>query len=449
MSYGEFGLFLDDNSFNVILISLLSLFCYILLYKRYLFSIFDPLLFAVVATALANATVFYLYIGGQIKLQYFQSFLITELSFLCGFFIIKPLSIKSKEYDIAPDAKWYDSTLFISSLFYWSSIIHLFTQILTYGIMGLPILMESRLLTYAGGTGFGVVGRITEIAGNTGTILLFYRMFYKECKGFDKVYNYIYLLFLIFFLIVSGNKTNLIFLVYFLFLLQLCMNKLIGVKAKAISKKISRVQLILFVLSIPIIFLVIYVQYTISLGSSEGLEAGTALLFRILSFGDIFYMTFPHEVILRMNHDNAFLQLFKDFIGIFRILPWSQLPIDCGIEIANYHNIGDAAVAGPNARYNYFAILYFGVAGQIIYCFIIGLIASLIRNTLFKYLPRRIVWSIVYILLNFNLIYIYQDQSFTFAHNFDILLILPILLFLSAGTYLILLNWNKLIQKVI
>ena len=448
MNYPEFGLFLEDNSLNVILISLITLLIYLLIYRKHIFSIFDPFFLIVVIIALANSTVFYLYYNNEIKPVYLNSFLITEASFLAGFFLIKPLSPKPALVNILPTPKWYDSDLFISTLFYWCSIVHIMLQLITYAIVGLPIFMESRMMTYAGGSGFGIIGRITEVAGNVGTILLFYRMFYKDFKNFDKVYNYVYFIFLIFFLIVSGNKTNLVFLVYFLFLVQLCMNRIIGVKAELVSRKITKVQKWLFIVSIPLIFLVMSVQFSNSAGAGDGLDAGSAFLFRILSFGDVYYMTFPNDIILRMNHDSPFLQLFKDFLGIFRIVPWEKLPVDCGLEITSYHSIKDTAIIeGPNARYNYFAMLYFGVWGQIIYCFVLGLITSFIRNTLYMRLPKRIIWVIVYILLNFNLIYIFQDQSYTFAHDFDILIIFPLLLLFTTATYLILVNWNKLIQK--
>jgi hypothetical protein len=451
MSYAEFTLFVNDNILNVTLISLLTLIVYLLLYRKYIFSIFDPFFLIVVIVALANSTVFYLYYDEQIKTQYLTSFLITEASFLCGFFLIRPLDSKSRPDMGKPVSRWYDTDLFIATLFYWSSILHVVLQLITYVVVGLPILMDSRMMTYAGGSGFGIVGRITEVAGNTGTILLFYRMFYKQNGSLEKLYNYSYFILLLFFLIVSGNKTNLVFLVYFLFLLQLCMNRLSGTKTtRRVSQKINRVQSWLLFVSIPLIFCVIYVQYTVTVGTSDGLDAFSALMFRVLSFGDVYYMTFPHEVILRMNHDNAFLQLFKDFLGLFRIVPWERLPIDCGLEITSYHALNDTTLTtGPNARYNYFAILYFGAWGQACYCFILGLITSFIRNTLYQHMTRRIIWIVIYVLLNFNLIYMFQDQSYTFAHDFDILLVFPVIVCLSAASYLVLINWDKLMNKQI
>lgn len=446
MSYGEFFTFLDDNLFSVIMISIIALIAYLLMYRKYILSIFDPFFTIIVIAALSNATVFYLFFANQIKAYYFESFIITEVFFLFGFFLIKPF--KRIQDSVPTEKKWYDSELFLSSLFIWSSVLHIVLQMATYALVGLPILMDSRLTTFAGGSGFGMIGRIIDVVGAIGTILLFYRIFYVKQKGINKIYNYIYLLFLIFFLIVSGNKTNLIFLVYYLFLLQTCMSRFIGPKANDVSKRITKTQIWLFLVSIPLIFFVIYVQFVNTVGSSDNLDALSSLSFRVLSFGDVYYMTLPHDVILRMNNNSAFLQLFKDFLGTFRIVPWTELPTDCGIEIMNYHAIGGNVNVGPNARYNYFAILYFGMFGQAIYCFILGLITSFLRNTLYHILPNRMIWVLVYILLNFNLIFLLQDQAYTFGHNLNILLILPPLFGLSTITYLVMNNWKKLINQL-
>jgi len=446
MSYGEFLVFLDDNMFNVIFISLITLILYLILFRKHIHSIFDPLFTIVVISALANSTVFYLYFDNQIRYDYFQSFIITEVFFLLGFFLIKPFRTSPDIHFI--EKKWYDSSLFISILFYWSSIIHVFFQLLTYSVVGLPILMDSRLTAFAGGSGFGFIGRVIDVVGAIGTILLFYRMFYLKQHSREKVFNYIYLLFIVFFLIVSGNKTNLVFLVYYLFLLQTAMLRFIGKDAIEVHKKITNTQTWLFLISLPLIFFVIYVQYVNTVGTSDDLDLLSSLSFRILSFGDVYYMTLPHDVILRMNHSSGFMQVFKDFLGTYRIVPWQNLPVDCGIEIMSYHAVvGSNVNVGPNARYNYFAILYFGALGQALYCFVLGLSASFMRNTLYRKLPNRMIWVLFYILLNFNLIFLLQDQAYTFGHDLNILLVLPILFAISGASYLIVMNWKKLISK--
>ena len=351
----------------------------------------------------------------------FYRFIFTELAFFAGFFIIRPINYKTiyQNKNAKPSAVF--SEKFVDILFYLSSFLHIGFQLLTYVVVGIPLLLESRMSTFAGGSGFGLIGRIIEIVNVLGTFLLLYRVFYCSAISLiGKFYNYLYLF------LVSGSKTNLIFLVYYLFFLNLYMLKIKGNSVVEIVKRISKFQKILIYSSIPLIFAVMYIQLVNSGSESEDSPL-LALGQRIISFGDIYYMTFPDNVIRIMNNDSGLLQLFKDPLGMLRIVPWEKLPLDCGIEIYQYH-YPNGTLSGPNTRYNYFAILYFNTIGQIIYCFIVGLITSFMRNTFFKLLPTNIIFGAIYTLFAINLIYIYQDQAFTVARFFNIITIVPVLI---------------------
>jgi hypothetical protein len=286
------------------------------------------------------------------------------------------------------------------------------------------------MATFAGGIGFGVVGRIIEVVSVIGIFLVLYNIFYKSKSGIAKFYNYFYLMMVIFFLTLSGSKTNLLFLVYYLFFVNLFMAKIKGNESKIVLAKTLKYQRILLCISIPLIFLVIYIQLINTGGDVSEKSPLLSLGQRIISFGDIFYMAFPNDVIMSMNSASGFLQLFKDPLGMLRIVPWSSLPLDCGIEVYEYH-YPSGVLSGPNARYNYFAILYLGNFGQMIYCFCLGLITSFFRNAFFKLLPNNIVFGVLYALFGINLIYIFQDQAFTVARFFNILFLFPVILLIT------------------
>ena len=430
MDYFEFFLFAEEHIGSLIFFSIVTIICYFFLYRKYIQSIFDPFFLIVSIAALSSSTVFFLYFNDAIRNELFYRFIGTELAFFTGFFLLRP--IKFNEYLKNRDVKV--STIFSESfsniLFYLSSSLHIFFQLLTYVVVGIPLLLDSRMSTFAGGSGFGFVGRILEVVSVVGTFILLYRIFYsKGISRIGKFYNYLYLFLVLIFLLLSGNKTNLIFLVYYLFFLNLYMIKIKGNSVVETVKKISKFQKILIFSSIPLIFAVMYIQLVNSGSESEG---SPLLAFgqRIISFGDIYYMTFPENVIRIMNNDSGLLQLFKDPLGMLRIVSWERLPLDCGIEIYQYHYT-NGMLSGPNARYNYFAILYFSTTGQIIYCFILGLITSFMRNTFFKLLPNNIIFGGIYTLFSFNLIYIFQDQAFTVARFFNIIILIPILLLIS------------------
>ncbi len=427
MNYIDFFLFAEEHIGSLIFFSIVTIICYFFLYRKYIQSIFDPFFLIVSIAALSSSTVFFLYFNNAISDELFYRFIGTELAFLAGFFLLRPIKFNDYLKNRVVKVSTIFSENFSNILFYLSSSLHVFFQLLTYVVVGIPLLLDSRMSTFAGGSGFGFVGRILEIVSVVGTFILLYRMFYYTgISRIGKFYNYLYLFLVLIFLLLSGNKTNLIFLVYYLFFLNLYMLKIKGSSVIEIVKKISKFQKVLILSSIPLIFAVMYIQLVNSGSESENSPL-LALGQRIISFGDIYYMTFPDNVIRIMNNDSGFLQLFKDPLGMLRIVPWEKLPLDCGIEIYQYH-YPNGTLSGPNARYNYFAILYFNMIGQIIYCFVLGLITSFMRNTFFKLLPNNIIFGAIYTLFGINLIYIYQDQAFTLARFFNIITIVPFLI---------------------
>ncbi|RYE15247.1 MAG: hypothetical protein EOP34_03955, partial [Rickettsiales bacterium] len=212
MNYFDFFLLAEDNLFSLIFFSLTFVVIYLVIYRIYILSLFDPMLLIIVSSGLANSIVFYLYYLHEIKSYYLHSFIITEIAFIAGFFVFKPIkSFKYLSLDIpSPKPNIFDEN-FITIMFYWASLLHILSQVITYAFVGLPIFMESRLTTYAGGSGFGIFGRLVDVSSGIGTFILFYRIFYSKNNLTSKIYNLLYFIFVVFALIVSGNKTNLLF----------------------------------------------------------------------------------------------------------------------------------------------------------------------------------------------------------------------------------------------
>ncbi|MET3112925.1 hypothetical protein AAKU52_000644 [Pedobacter sp. CG_S7] len=431
MNYFDFFLLAEDNLYSLILFSLAFVLLYLLIYRRYILSLFDPMFLIFVASGLANAIVFFLYYLHEIKPHYFYSFILTEFAFISGFFVFKPI-IGFKDYlkietATNPQSVSVFDENFMTIMFYWASILHILSQVITYLVVGLPIFMESRLTTYSGGSGFGLFGRLLDVSSCVGIFLLFYRMFYSRNTYYGSVYNFFYLLFVVFAMIVSGNKTNLLFLIYYLFILNIFMLKLRGSAITNQINKILKLQKILLFASIALIFLVIAIQLT-TIGSNSDFSSSLLVLGkRIVSFGDIYYLTLPNDVITQL-HDKGgpVLQLFKDPLGMFRIVPWVDLPIDNGFAVSSYH-YGDVP-SGPNPRYNYFAMLYFNYYGtQMAYCFLLGLFLSFLRNKLFYLMPKHIFFGVIYTLFSINIIYAFQDMPTMVLKCFSIICFFPMI----------------------
>lgn len=436
MNYFDFFLLAEENLISLISFSLMFVALYLWIYRAYILSLYDPLFLICVASGLANSIVFYLFYLGEIRLHYLYYFIFTELAFLAGFFIFKPIpSLKSsfskKVFQRCP--KTFDEN-FVTILFYWASLLHVLSQLITYFVVGLPILMESRLTTYAGGSGFGLVGRLLDISSGVGIFLLFYRVYYSKTAKIGKIYNFLYFIFIVFAFVVSGNKTNLLFLIYYLFILNVFMLKIRGIKASYQVEKIQRLQTKILLASIALVFLVIAVQISTIGGDANFSNSLLVLGKRIVSFGDIYYLTLPNDVITQLDNTHGpILQLFKDPLGMFRIVPWTELPVDNGFAVSSYH-YGDIP-SGPNPRYNYFSMLYFNsLFAKIAYCFFVGLFLSFIRNKLFYLMPKNIFFGVIYFLFSINIIYAFQDMPTMILKCTSIIVFFPIIFVLSLLT---------------
>ncbi|HWW41766.1 O-antigen polymerase [Pedobacter sp.] len=436
MNYLDFFLLAEDNLYSLIIFSLVLTIIYLLIYRKYILSIFDPMFLIFLTSGLANAIVFYLFYLNEIRSHYFYSFLLTEFAFIGGFFMFKPISsldnLVSQKIALREEKIFDDN--FITILFYWASALHLFSQCLTYTFVGLPILMESRLTTYSGGSGFGIFGRLLDVSSAIGTFLLFYRIFYSMNSRAGKIYNYFYLFFVVFAMIVSGSKTNLLFLIYYLFILNIYMLKIKGRDIARQIQRIRKLQKILLISSVVLLFLVIGIQLS-TLGDESNFASSLMLLGkRIVSFGDIYFLALPNDVIIQLHDKQGpLLQLFKDPLGMFRVIPWTSLPTDNGFAVSSYH-YGDIP-SGPNPRYNYFAMLYFGnYFIQMVYCFTIGIFVSFLRNKLFFVFPKHILFGVIYMLFSINIIYAFQDMPTMILKCTSIVCFLPLILVLSYFT---------------
>lgn len=431
MNYFQFETFLDYYFNEIALISLLFIAIYYFIYKKTILSLFDPFLFIILATALSNAMVFILYLYSDIRTEYLEQMVLTEISFLAGFFVFKSIRLdKYQKRAACPDYSLFNPR-FIISFFYVVSVTHIALQLSSYIFFGIPLLAENRMTMYTG-TGMGFIGRILDLLTISGTFLAFYRYFYIK-KGFLRnVYNIFYIIFLISVQLLTGNKTNLLLLIYVIFLMQIYATKIYGIETATANKYISRFQRYTLILSIPFAFLVMGYQYVNSGADVNRFKPVQMMTQRIFSFGDIYYLSLPNDNIKSMNASYAdpLTHLFKSPLGMLRIYKWDELPIDLGVELYQAHNKTNT-LKGPNARYNYFAMLFYKYYSQIIYCFIIGLIVSFVRNKLFGILPRNLIFGVFYTYFSFNLLYMYQDQSYTIAKYIDFFIFMPGLLLVA------------------
>lgn len=431
MNKFDFDLHLIENlDYALFYIFISGLVSYLLMRKN-IYSIFDPLFFGMIMASCAYSTVLYSHHFDLISNYYFYSFILTQSFFFFGFLLNKPI-LKSdyshfninygRESDISP-------AFFIYIL---GSCLFILSQLIVYYVSGIPLLMESRLEMYAGGGGYGLLGRIIYVTSIISLSFASYRLFFMKNKLLSNFYDYFIVLFSIMVAALSGSKAGILILLFTVFI-TLFFGRKINFNKKT-EKKFQKIAVFLLVLLIPVAFLTLYIQL-----GFEGIdEILISLALRFVHSGDIFFMSYPNDVLMHLNtNDNGIFALFRSILGALRIVSREDLPVNLGLQVYWYQYDTDL-ISGPNARHNVFGLFYFGFIGSLFFSFSVGYIFGFVRNRLYKKLKPTQTNVILYTLLVMSINYAGQDPSGqAIEYLFSVLLIFTPLYFISLMLYAI------------
>lgn len=135
----------------------------------------------------------------------------------------------------------------------------------------------------------------------------------------------------------------------------------------------------------------------IGTGYASGLSGAVfALLFRMQSSGDVFFMAYPHELWKTLNGGNAFYALFGGSLIALRLIPPDMVPEPLGFQL--FHNAtGMSGMFGPNPRHNVFGLVYFGYWGSMLYSAIIGALMGVVRNVGFRFVRIGALSELIFV----------------------------------------------------
>ena len=114
---------------SILIIYILAVYIFT---RKYIYSIFDPLFYEFTLSIFGGALVIYMYFNEIIDLKYFSHYMLTQIAFIIGFIILRPLKLNFSKNNIQ-DFKVNKLGIYkINVLFYVSSIVHLFYKYLIY-----------------------------------------------------------------------------------------------------------------------------------------------------------------------------------------------------------------------------------------------------------------------------------------------------------------------------
>jgi oligosaccharide repeat unit polymerase len=362
------------------------------------------------------------------------SYLLTQAAFVGGFFTFKSLkkqSITSRVQSL----KFEDEDLFIRITFIVCSSLYIFLQLLSYKVVGIPLLLGSHIDIYAGAGGWGILGRFLDVLKPISIFLFFYFLFKKSHSLVFYIYKYLFLILSLVFFAASGSRSE--FMTFGL--LFFCVVFLNGYDLKKYLDKMRTYEIFILLGGLCFVF------FTIIFGAKGGVENESSIgifLFRLVASGDVYYFAYPNNNIEHLNNSKPFLALFGEIFSTLRIIPRQDQPVVLGYQL--YQLFGESdTVAGPNARHNVFGYVYFGFYGSIIFSYSIGLLLSFIRNKLFFVFRKNILSQLLFVLLYINLAVIETDPQMVVSNLENVLLILPVIAVITVYCYIIISNSER------
>ncbi|MDB5137170.1 MAG: hypothetical protein JWP37_3773 [Mucilaginibacter sp.] len=426
MDWVSFGLLLNDHLPLYLGILAASIIFYTLIFKRLYLSILDPIMFAVLFSVFGFSVVWFLYFTHNIDTRYLYSYLFTQVAFWVGLFTFKSLK-RSQVLSQSQTFLIEDQSLFEKILFLVTSGSYIILQLVSYRLIGIPLLLGTHIDLYNSSGGLGIIGRILDVLKPCSIFILIYFLFNKHSSIFIYIYKYVFLLMVLVFFALSGSKGEFMFLGFLIF----CFLLLNASRFKSYFLKLRKLELILLIVGIGFAFLTILVQKTDTQNSLG------VFLFRLVASGDTYFFAYANNNIEHVNGSQPFLALFGDMFSTLRIIPRDRQPVILGVQLFRMFSDLDIT-AGPNARHNVFGYVYFGFYGSIVFSYLIGLILSLVRNVLFFELRKNILGQIIFVYLYLGLAGIETDPPQAFLVLENVLLIFPVFLLISIVFYLLL-----------
>ncbi|HWD88587.1 MAG TPA: hypothetical protein VG367_10705 [Mucilaginibacter sp.] len=429
MDWVSFGLLLKANEVLYCIIFAASAIFYALLFRRMFISILDPFFFALIFSVFGFSVVWFLYFTKSIDARYLVSYLLTQIAFWAGLFTFKSLrrrEILSKVKVVRIE----DEELLEKIFFVTVSSIYIMIQLASYGLIGIPLLLSSHIDIYNNSGGLGILGRALDVLKPCAIFMLVWFLFKRSGSISFKTYQYFFLLMLLLFFALSGSKGEFMLLGFIVF----CFLILNASRFKQVFRKLRRLEILIIGAGLCFVFFTIFAQSTENGITSNNLQF---FAFRLVSSGDAYFFAYPNHNIEHISGSQPFLALFGDIFSTVRLIPREQQPQILGLQLFQMFSKLDI-ITGPNARQNVFGYVYFGFFGSIVFSYLIGFLLSLVRNRLYFNLRRNIFTQLFFVLLYINLAGIETDPPQAISEVENVMLILPVIIFITGFFYLML-----------
>ncbi len=356
------------------------------IFRKHVFSVFDPLFYYFVVTeAFCVADVLFMAVYGIIETRYVISYMATEVALFAGFLQFRPVGPPPQPG--APES--IPGSL--RATFQLCLVMFVGLNLLVYAQRGIPLLMESRLETYAGG-GWGIISRLLDILL---IVIAFYLMEVLR-RGHWRLRHWAVLVVVLTTQVLTGAKSAVLGLV-FIGSLHGFLTGDQGGRAAAASRVLKRLAAGALA---AFLFIAAFQSTELELANTPVSALGQAAL-RLVNNGDAFINSYPNGVIEELDGSKPFQAVFREYLGAFRLADPEQLPTHIGVQISRWA-FGSDSTTQTNAKHNVFGYVYFGAVGAVVFSFMVGAAVGFVRYRLLSAVPLHWAWAIAYIILNLS-----------------------------------------------
>lgn len=370
MSSAEFILFSFEHWLSIVLWSFLFVSALFFIYRKLVpGGSYDPFhLFVAINLGTAYAVVFSLYQFGEISNRIFVMILSYAFVLFVSLYVFLKYKVSIKQLNsffraiLTPKSSGYVEMIVIIGVYFVLSVFLINSS-------GLAAFTDTNRFEQAKGVGAFVrvldLFRLIIIAYFT--ISIFDKRKNSEVSN-TKHYSKLALLF--FFVVFSSLQNGAKFALF-----ESLFTMLIALKAKNIPVKINFYKVALvFAISTVFALVVLSIGLKRDVDADKGLYTETSnplldrFIFRILSNGDMYYLSLPNDVIDKIDKDNVAVRIGAQVFGntpMSKLLGYNVSNYSVGKSILLYHDPNFELAGGPVSHIDLFSYIYLGYFGYL------------------------------------------------------------------------------------
>lgn len=361
----------DSSIVSGILLAACGFFLvYYFLYRKYIFSIADPLFLHIFNASFSSVLV----INTVQEPRYITHFFVCQLFLFVGFALVQETAVNNKSSLINRSFNFYDLDLLRYSVYTLFGV-YICANLITLYVKGFALLSDNpnlaKVSNFQGG--FGIFRKINWVLGSflsAGLVILYF----IETK---RIYI-VLLIILALFTALEGYKSS---------LMRIILSAVLLINHPYFSHNVRIIKKLKKYLPLVILAIAAVLYTVFSKNSADVSQTGFLFLQRLLYGADsvlYFYRPQNEYLLTQYNFFDYLKHITNPVLGLFRLSDYEEALGNIMVENIIPPGVTLDVIVGPNSPFYIEGQVYFGYYGAFLYSFFIGGVYSYIRQTFFS-----------------------------------------------------------------